>query len=183
MGLPAAVLRHTTTTVASHHGSSALLASTETAALEAAAAVGDNSLLPFLPRWLKLVLLLVLLLNARSFPGFWHVGLWKHAVLPQLRAKWRGMMPQLRRLHAQNGPDPFRLKSTRRLWAGPDDCDCEHPIVQSGCPDNLLTPLLTTCLPASQSTPFQLVLRQALRRFAHEGRPCSSPRLESPLLR
>lgn len=128
MGLSDDLLRHATTIAAPNNGTVVLLATSSMATAPAAASAdADNSLLPFVPRWLKLVLLLLLVLNARSFPGVWHVRLWTHAVLPQIRAKWRGMLPHLRRQHELNGSDPFRLKSTRSLWAGPDDCDCEPP--------------------------------------------------------
>lgn len=99
--------------------------SASSSGLPTSSAVVDNSLFPFLPRWLKLAVVVLFVLNARSWPGVWHAGVWYHAVRAQVRAHvFTGVLPHLRDMLASNGADPFKLKSVRSLWAGPDDCDC-----------------------------------------------------------
>ncbi|KAL7423784.1 hypothetical protein Q5752_001368 [Cryptotrichosporon argae] len=85
----------------------------------------DTPLLPFIPKPLKLVALLVLVLNASSFPFLWHLRVWYHPLRAYYLSYTRGRAGYWRawkREHdAAGGLAGLRTRVTRRALL--DDCD------------------------------------------------------------
>ncbi|KAG8973438.1 hypothetical protein FRC05_008829 [Tulasnella sp. 425] len=88
----------------------------------------DKSMLPFIPRPIKLLFALLFILNWRSWPFVWHWKVWKHV----FEVRWdawrraRGGIAQRKRWlfdRACVNADPFEVVSTLKCYAGIDDCD------------------------------------------------------------
>ncbi|WVQ81227.1 hypothetical protein IAT38_003349 [Cryptococcus sp. DSM 104549] len=82
-------------------------------------------LLPFVPKPLKLFLLLVFLLNAPSWPFQWHLRVcyvrYKPSILAWLQGRARWMSEWKVQNKEQGGVQGLRLKMKRVAWV--DDCD------------------------------------------------------------
>ncbi|KAG8892841.1 hypothetical protein FRB99_002403, partial [Tulasnella sp. 403] len=87
----------------------------------------DKSLLPFVPRPIKLLVAFVFLLNWRSWPFLWHIRVWT----PVFHIKWDALF-KTKTLAARKrwvtevscvNADPFEVVSTTKCYAGVDDCD------------------------------------------------------------
>ncbi|KAG8981678.1 hypothetical protein FRB90_007071, partial [Tulasnella sp. 427] len=88
----------------------------------------DKSMLPFIPRPIKLLFALLFILNWRSWPLVWHWKVWKHVFEVRWDA-WRkaraGIAQRKRWLFERScvNADPFEIVSTLQCYAGVDDCD------------------------------------------------------------
>ncbi|KAF8604534.1 hypothetical protein BDV93DRAFT_522250 [Ceratobasidium sp. AG-I] len=121
---------------------------------------GDSSrsILPFLPRPLKWLFLMVLLLNVRSWPGVWHARVLSSMVQIQLsrllnwrtnkKVWWASVSPVGRTPfptpHAQ-GPNQS-VQIVVKLWATPDDCDWNGHISNSSYAKNLDPLRMRVCM-------------------------------------
>ncbi|CAE6414388.1 unnamed protein product [Rhizoctonia solani] len=107
----------------------------------------SRPLLPFIPKPIKLAFLLVLVLNAKSWPGVWHFRVFRPVIsfrLNELFNKRRdspkfltGISPVGRSvLPAANGSDSGAI-SVSKAWAALDDCDFNGHLSNSCYAKNL----------------------------------------------
>ncbi|KAI1797390.1 hypothetical protein LXA43DRAFT_412367 [Ganoderma leucocontextum] len=104
----------------------------------------------FAPKVVKYVVLLVFLLNIRSWPLNWHFYVWrpvfqlrgsyylhnlKHCLSPA-HVRQRKKLEWLESL-SPVGKNPFDLTVTYCTWAGPDDCDFNLHLSNSSYPKRL----------------------------------------------
>ncbi|KAG8960726.1 hypothetical protein FRC03_006229 [Tulasnella sp. 419] len=101
----------------------------------------DASLFPFIPRPIKLLILLVFFLNRRSWPGVWHWRVWK----PVFAIRWDSFR-NARTLPAKRawlgnkslvGKSPFEIVEVHKCFAGLDDCDYNAHLSNSCYAKNL----------------------------------------------
>jgi len=111
----------------------------------------QKSILPFIPRPLKWLFLLLLMLNARSLPLAWHARVF----LPLLNLRFksiyfrrRGPAARLSWLKSISpvGTDPFSLKSVIKTRAYIDDCDWNMHLSNASFAKNLDSARLQICL-------------------------------------
>ncbi|KAI5117564.1 hypothetical protein M0805_009642 [Coniferiporia weirii] len=91
---------------------------------------GDSarSVLPFVPRPLRLLFILLLVLNSRSLPFIWHFRTFRPVLY--VRLKWLSLSFSSQRTKdayldslSSVGKSPFSLRSTYNTWASPDESD------------------------------------------------------------
>ncbi|KAI0368027.1 hypothetical protein BV20DRAFT_969882 [Pilatotrama ljubarskyi] len=103
-----------------------------------------------LPRLAKYLIVLLFLVQIRSWPLTWHYRVW-HPVfvlrgkflLHRLRNAFRS--PEVRRQKnlewleslSNVGANPFEMQVTYKCWAGPDDCDFNMHLSNSSYPKHL----------------------------------------------
>ncbi|TDL14763.1 hypothetical protein BD410DRAFT_733639 [Rickenella mellea] len=101
-----------------------------------------RSILPWIPRPLKWLALLILLVNARNLPFIWHVRVFRPALY--LRLKWYSLVFSSRATKrawleslAPVGKSPFEVQTSSKTWASPDDCDFNWHLSNSSYAKNL----------------------------------------------
>ncbi|CAE6441347.1 unnamed protein product [Rhizoctonia solani] len=119
---------------------------------------GDSSksILPFIPRPLKWVILFVFLLNARSWPGVWHLRVFSSVIRIRFngllykrgngRQWWTSVSPVGRSVFpTPDGSDKGAL-SVLKSWASPDDCDWNGHLSNSCYAKNLDPARMQACI-------------------------------------
>ncbi|CEL58632.1 hypothetical protein RSOLAG1IB_08694 [Rhizoctonia solani AG-1 IB] len=119
---------------------------------------GDSSksILPFIPRPIKWLVLLVFLFNARSWPGVWHMRVFASVIRIRLngllhkrgdgRAWWTSVSPVGRSVFpTRDGTDKGAL-SVLKCWASPDDCDWNGHLSNSCYAKNLDPARMQACI-------------------------------------
>ncbi|CEL58628.1 hypothetical protein RSOLAG1IB_08690 [Rhizoctonia solani AG-1 IB] len=107
----------------------------------------SQSLLPFIPRPIKLAFLLVLVLNARSWPGVWHFRVFKSVINYRLRELFTKREDSEKLITAlspvgrsvfpiADGSDSGAI-SVLKAWAALDDCDFNGHLSNSCYAKNL----------------------------------------------
>ncbi|KAJ9115016.1 hypothetical protein QFC22_005344 [Naganishia vaughanmartiniae] len=131
---------------------------------------GQYSVFPWIPKPIKYIALLLLLLNAKSWPFVWHVKLWWPAIWGHIQAKRKGLKPyywglglfttkdrqepEVQRLIQK---DPFRgdrfrdhtkVVSKKKCHAYYDDCDYNKHLSNSSYAKNLDYARMQACVEA-----------------------------------
>ncbi|KAF8745666.1 Glycoside hydrolase, partial [Rhizoctonia solani] len=107
----------------------------------------SQSLFPFVPRPVKLAVLLVLVLNARSWPGVWHFRVFKSVINYRLNELFTKRKDSYRFIASlspigrsvfptADGTDPGAI-SVLKSWAALDDCDFNGHLSNSCYAKNL----------------------------------------------
>ncbi|KAG8719308.1 hypothetical protein FRC09_011352 [Ceratobasidium sp. 395] len=119
-------------------------------------AEASRSILPFIPRPLKWLALIIFLVNIRSWPGVWHARVFKSVFKIRLsgllikRGKeqewWTKKSPVGRSVFPTvDGSDKGAL-SVLKSWAAPDDCDWNGHLSNSCYAKNLDPARMQACL-------------------------------------
>ncbi|CAE7085804.1 unnamed protein product [Rhizoctonia solani] len=115
-----------------------------------------KSILPFIPRPIKWFILLIFLLNARSWPGVWHLRVFASVIRIRLHALlykrgngrkwWTSISPVGRSVFpTPDGSDKGAL-SVLKCWASPDDCDWNGHLSNSCYAKNLDPARMQACI-------------------------------------
>ncbi|KAL7415349.1 hypothetical protein BDY24DRAFT_382616 [Mrakia frigida] len=78
--------------------------------------------LSYVPRWVKVVVVVLLIVNFRAFPLYWHCKVWWPAILSHIRAQIFGLLPYLSSLPSV-GADWKTISSERSFVVLPDGLD------------------------------------------------------------
>ncbi|CAE6537903.1 unnamed protein product [Rhizoctonia solani] len=116
----------------------------------------SKSILPFIPRPVKWFILFIFLLNARSWPGVWHLRVFASVIrirLHALRYKrgngrewWTTISPVGRSIFpTPDGSDKGAL-SVLKSWASPDDCDWNGHLSNSCYAKNVDPARMQACI-------------------------------------
>ncbi|KAG8848276.1 hypothetical protein FRB96_001249 [Tulasnella sp. 330] len=90
----------------------------------------DKSILPFIPRPIKFLVLFIFLLNYRSWPFVWHLKVLKYYTRLHLDKLFLARTSPMKRKWIENisivGANPFELVSTVKCYAGLDDISMDR---------------------------------------------------------
>ncbi|KAH7335789.1 hypothetical protein B0J17DRAFT_616854 [Rhizoctonia solani] len=119
---------------------------------------GDSSksIFPFIPRPMKWLILFIFLLNARSWPGVWHLRVFASVIRIRSngllyrrgngRQWWTSVSPVGRSVFpTPDGSDKGAL-SILKSWASPDDCDWNGHLSNSCYAKNLDPARMQACI-------------------------------------
>ncbi|CAE6358263.1 unnamed protein product [Rhizoctonia solani] len=119
---------------------------------------GDSSksILPFIPRPIKWFVLFIFLLNARSWPGVWHMRVFASVIRIRLnallhkrgdgRAWWTSVSPVGRSVFPTPDGSEKGALSVLKCWASPDDCDWNGHLSNSCYAKNLDPARMQACI-------------------------------------
>ncbi|CAE6449335.1 hypothetical protein ACGC1H_000200 [Rhizoctonia solani] len=119
---------------------------------------GDStkSILPFVPRPIKWLILFIFLLNARSWPGVWHVRVFASVIRIRLHALlykrgngrkwWTTISPVGRSVFPTPDGSDKGASSILKSWASLDDCDWNGHLSNSCYAKNLDPARMQACI-------------------------------------
>ncbi|KAF8316483.1 uncharacterized protein EI90DRAFT_2912454, partial [Cantharellus anzutake] len=101
----------------------------------------SRSILPFLPRSLRYLLLVILLVNYRALPFVWHLRTFGSVIQVRLQGLFKWFNHDKRRRFVEHlspiGEDPFELTVTYATTVGLSDCDYNGHLSNSAYAKNL----------------------------------------------